>query len=248
MKLLAIDTSTARQSVALLEDVRVLGCSELEAGGDHAKKLIPTIHQLLQDCHVTMANLEGLAVAIGPGSFTGLRVGLATMLGLRAVSNLPLATVPTLEAMVWSFPTAKKPLCPMIQGRMGEVYWGLYRWKDGQVVQLSPDQVGPYQDVKGSITESTMCFGEGWSVYREGLLESLGEQACEVPVTALAPSAVNVGLAGMARLDAGEVAPLGVGPSYVQRTNAEIVWEQGGTIPRKPLQRSRKKVTPSPTE
>ena len=248
MKLLAIDTSTSRQSVALLEGKRVIGCSEIEARGEHTKKIIPAIHELLEERHETLADLEGLAVAIGPGSFTGLRVGLATMLGLRSVSQLPLAAVPTLEAMVWSLPTAKKPLCPMINGRTGEVYWGLYQWKEGVVVQLSPDRVGPFQDVIGSITESTVCFGEGWAAYRDSLLETLHGHVCEVPDADLAPAAVNVGLAGIARLTAGDVASVGVAPRYVQRAEAEILWEQRGAIPKKTIQRFRKKSIPQSTK
>lgn len=248
MKLLAIDTSTSRQSVALLEGKCIIGCSEMEAGGEHTKKIIPTIHQLLEEGHETLADLQGLAVAIGPGSFTGLRVGLATMLGLRSVSQLPLAAVPTLEAMAWSLPTATKPLCPMIKGRTGEVYWGLYQWKEGRVIQLSPERVGPYWDVIGSITESTMCFGEGWVACRDSLIESLQEYVCEVPDTDLAPAAVNVGLAGMARLAAGDVASVGVAPRYVQRAEAEILWEQRGAIPKKTIQRSRKKRVPQSTQ
>lgn len=112
MKILAVETATAWQSVALLDDERVLGTHDQEAGGAHGSLLLPAIDQLLTKSQVRLSELDGLCCSAGPGSFTGIRVGLATCLGLRASSGLPLALVPTLEAMARSIQGSLVPSVP----------------------------------------------------------------------------------------------------------------------------------------
>src|SRR2546426_7623966 len=117
MKILAVETATSRQSVAVLDGPRVLARSDEEAAGSQARLLIPTIDRLLKTSGLTLSSLEGLAVSIRPGSFTGLRGGLATMLGLRATTGLPLAAGPALEAVGRDVPRGDLPPCPLLQGR-----------------------------------------------------------------------------------------------------------------------------------
>ena len=102
MKLLAVETATTRLSVALLDGKQAVARVDKEAEGQHAKHLIPAIDHVLRASGLTLPELQGLAVSIGPGSFTGLRVGLATVMGFRMVTGLPLAVVPTLEALAWN--------------------------------------------------------------------------------------------------------------------------------------------------
>src|SRR5207244_11681605 len=113
VKVLAGETPTRGHRVAVLDGRRVVARADRDAEGAHAKWLVPTIDRVLASGGVTLADLKGLAVSIGPGSFTGLRVGLATMMGLRLVTGLPLAAVPTLEAMAWTLRSADRPLCPI---------------------------------------------------------------------------------------------------------------------------------------
>ncbi len=226
MKILALDTSTSSYTVALMEGTQALTCLEADCREEPSKNIISTIHQVLQDRQVALSDLDGLAVAIGPGSFTGLRVGLATMLGLRTVLQKPLATVSSLEAMVWGYSLETTPLCPMIKGRPGEVYWGVYQWKEGRVLNLVNERAGSFRDAVDSLTQRTLCFGGGWEACRDSLVESLPDHICEVSKSSKSPLAINVGLAGLARLTVGEVAPVGVAPRYVQRAEAEVMWEK----------------------
>lgn len=128
MKILAVETATAWQSVALLEDDHVLAMHDQEAGGAHGSLLLPTIDRLLAKSKVRLSELDGLCCSAGPGSFTGIRIGLATCLGLRAASGVPLALVPTLEAMVRNVQGEACLLCPVLESRRDEVYWALFRW------------------------------------------------------------------------------------------------------------------------
>lgn len=226
MKLLAVETATGCQSVAVLDGTAVLARSDEDVQGAHARWLIPTIDRVLTSSGLTLASLEGLAVSIGPGSFTGLRVGLATMMGIRMVTGIPLAAVPTLEAMAWNLRDPDQILCPILKARAGEVYWAQYRWTSaGALTMIMEEQVGPLERAARSMEGPTLVFGEGWQLYGDELCRLLGLREGdlrEAPREAMAASAVSVGLAGLARLARGEVAGQGLSPRYVQRAEAEL--------------------------
>lgn len=229
MKLLAVETATFRQSVALLEDTQVLASSDEDTAGAHAKWLVPTIDRLLRSVDLSLADLNGLAVSIGPGSFTGLRVGLATMLGFRLVTGLPLAAVPTLEGLAWNLRGETDPLCPMLKARAGEVYWGLYQWTSaGNLQPRTEDRVGSLESLATAIQGPTLVVGEGWVLNRPELRRLLGPRMRDIREAApeaMGASAVSVGLAGLDLLKRGMVAGPGLAPRYVQRTEAEIRWQ-----------------------
>lgn len=232
MKVLSVETATSWQSVALLEDGRVLARHDQDAAGAQAQLLLPAIDRLLQQTGIGLATLDGLACSIGPGSFTGIRVGLATCLGLRAATDLPLVLVPTLEAMAWNLRDAILPICPVLMSRKGEVYWAIFRWADGQLERILSEHVGSPHALAQSLVAETMVFGDGWSAMeteiRAGLAPSV--TVIEGPGSAAKPSAVSVGLIGIEKLRRGEVAGLQVTPLYVQRAEAELKYEQSGGL------------------
>lgn len=234
MKILAVETATAWQSVAVVEGDLVLARSDEDAAGSHARRLVPAIDRVLASSGMALSDMNGLAVSIGPGSFTGLRVGLATMTGFRAVTGLPLATVPTLEAMAWNLRGSQLPLLPVLRARSGEVYWAQYRWlPDGSLKQVREEQAGTLEALARSVQTPVLIFGEGWSLHRKELGRLLGSRLAEVeeaPPEHTRPSAVSVGRAGAERLRRGEVAGPGLSPRYVQRAEAEVVWERRGAV------------------
>jgi tRNA threonylcarbamoyladenosine biosynthesis protein TsaB len=234
MKVLAIETATSRQSVAILEDRSILARSDEDAQGAHARLLIPTIDRLLSSCGLSLSGLDGLAVSIGPGSFTGLRVGLATAMGIRLATELPLAAVPTLEAMAWNHQDSPHPLCPVLKARTGEVYWAVYQWTaTGRLNRVMEERVGSLQTMAQSLQGTIVMLGEGWSLHQDALRKLLVVRGCEVvevPEEALAASAVSVGLAGLERLAQGKIEGSGLSPMYVQRAEAEVAWDRQHTV------------------
>jgi tRNA threonylcarbamoyladenosine biosynthesis protein TsaB len=246
-KILAVETATSWQSVAIVEEDGVVAQEEHHAGGGHGLTLLPTIDRMLKRTGLSLTDLDGLACSIGPGSFTGIRVGLATCLGLRTATGLPLTVIPTLEAM--AFMAQKRAstaslLCPMLTGRSGELYWALFRrGAEGELERVVSERVGPPEAVGASLDTDTMAFGEGWSTMEAriraqvapSVLFHLAPQGCE------RPSAVAVGFLGLRKLRAGEVAGGSVVPLYVQRAEAEIVYEQSGGI--SPAVRRQERVT-----
>ncbi|MDH4152233.1 MAG: tRNA (adenosine(37)-N6)-threonylcarbamoyltransferase complex dimerization subunit type 1 TsaB [Nitrospira sp.] len=232
MKILAVETATTWQSVAILDESRVLAQHEQEAGGAHGALLLPTIDRLLMRARVPLHELSGLICSAGPGSFTGIRVGLATCLGLRAATGRPLVLVPTLEAMASNMDTTIQ-ICSLLPSRRGEVYWALFRRsEDGRVERVLDEQVGTEQAFVQSLHEPTVVVGAGWVTMASETRDLLSQSGIVTvgPEQLFTPSAVSVARIGMARLQRGEVAGEAVAPLYVQRAEAEIQYERSGGL------------------
>jgi len=241
MKILAVETATARQSVAILENDTIVARRDQDAEGAHGTLLLPAIDGLLAQCGWPLRHLDGLACSIGPGSFTGIRVGMATCLGLRAATGLPLVLVPTLEAMAWSVRATSLPMCPVLTSRRGEVYWALFRWTEtGRLGRVLGEQVGAPSRLAHSLTEETLIFGSGWMAMEAEIRAALSVTVTVGPESATIPSAVQVAQIGLNRLRQGEVAGDVVTPLYVQRAEAEVQYDQFGGI--SPVVRRQKRV------
>ena len=243
---LAIETATAWQSVALLQGERVLALSEQDAAGSHARSLMGAIDGILRQTGLGLKDLQGLALSIGPGSFTGLRVGLATMLGFRAVLETPIVPVPTLEAMAWNLRGMPGLLVPVLKSRHNEVYWAAYEWLPVLVRHTRiAEQVGSPSSVAQALqgTETGTLFGDGWQAYGQQIrqaIESLGGKIREVTPEQQRPSAVSVALAARQRIASGQLPEGNIVPLYVQRTEAEVQFDaqQGVSA----LERRRERV------
>ncbi|MBM4126034.1 MAG: tRNA (adenosine(37)-N6)-threonylcarbamoyltransferase complex dimerization subunit type 1 TsaB [Nitrospira sp.] len=243
MKILGIETATSWQSVALLDGNRILGRQDQDASGAHGTLLLPAIDRLLKDAQLRLRDLDGLACSAGPGSFTGIRVGLATCLGLRAATGIPLMLIPTLEALAWDVTASGLPLCPIVTSRKGEVYWAVFRRTgDHQLHRMLSECVGSPAGLARSLTEDTLVFGDGWSA-----MESEIRAALSVSVTVIAgppevkPSAVAVAVLGAQRFRRGEVTGDRVEPLYVQRAEAELQYARSGGV--SPVRRRQERVT-----
>ncbi len=233
MKVLAVETATSWQSVAILDESHILARHDQDAAGSHAKLLLPTIDRLFRETGLGLTQLDGLVLSIGPGSFTGLRVGLATLLGFRTISRLPLAVVPTLEGLAWNLRGVSTRLCPILNSRRGELYWAQFRWiGEDRLERVMPEQVGTPAMLGSSLTGSALVFGEGWTVEASAIRAAMPSSAtiADAPDYAMKPSAVSIGLAGIERLRRGERAGTGISPMYVQRPAAELKYEESGGL------------------
>lgn len=225
MKILAVETATRCQSVAIVDEQQVLAEGRHPDCASHASVLVPTIDHLLQSTNLSLGQLDGLAVSIGPGSFTGLRVGLSTMLGFRLATQLPLVTVSTLEAMAWNLKGEKRVICPTLKASRGEVYWALFRWDGDRPVRISEDRHGALSQLIDSIEKETILCGSGW-LHSEGKLKELLGNRCIIgPEEAMQPTAVNVAFSSLFSFRAKQYAGRQLSPRYVQRAEAEVQWE-----------------------
>jgi len=216
VRLLAVETSTLAGGVALLDGDRVLGEYLLDVRLTYSERLMPAIDRLLGDARWTVASLEGLAVAVGPGSFTGLRIGLSAVKGLGWALGLGVAAVPTLDALAATLPFAVHPVCPVLHARRNEVYCSLYRWdgaamhREWEYLALSPDELA------ARLTEPTILLGDGAP-------NVPSRHARLAPPHRRTPSAAAVGALGLRRFQAGQVvSAIELSPLYLRPSEAEL--------------------------
>lgn len=216
MRLLAVETSTLAGGVALLEGERVIGEYLLDVRVTHSERLMPAIDRLLTDAGWTATALDGLAVAVGPGSFTGLRIGLSAVKGLAWALGIAVAAVPTLDAMAASMPFAALPVCPVLDARKGEVYCSLYRW-DGAAMRREWDYLALAREALAArLSEPTVLVGDG--------AEAVASRHVRLaPPHRRMPSAAAVGVLGLTRFRAGEVvSATELAPIYLRPSAAEL--------------------------
>src|SRR6266852_4826719 len=126
MKVLALESATLSGGAALVDGERLLGEVTLDVAVTHSERLMAAVDRLVSECGLSPHELDGLAVSIGPGSFTGLRVGIATVKGLGLALDLPIAAVPTLRALADPLPSADAPACLVLNSRKGSAQLSRY--------------------------------------------------------------------------------------------------------------------------
>jgi tRNA threonylcarbamoyladenosine biosynthesis protein TsaB len=223
MTVLGIETATPVCGVALGREDAVLVERSLNVGTHHAERLLPMIRDALGEAGMGLRDLDGIAVSIGPGSFTGLRIGLSTAKSLCWSAGLPLVAVSTLEAMAAQFPHAGCPVCPALDARKKEVYAALYDTSSGCARTLmAPAAVSPVPFVS-SLAGPTLFVGDGARLYRREVVAALGERARFAPPPLDRPSAASVAALGLSRLGRGETEDLArVEPVYLRKSEAEL--------------------------
>ena len=140
--ILAIETATSVCGVALIENKRIVGSRSTVEKNVHSEKLLPMVDELLAATGATLGGLKAIAVSIGPGSFTGLRIGLSTAKGMAMALNLPIIPVSTLDALAQHITDAgtlssASTICPLIDARRDEAFYAFYRVAEGRVFRIS---------------------------------------------------------------------------------------------------------------
>ena len=192
--LLAIDTATRVMSLALHDGYTLLAEKSWRAGNRHTTQLAPAIQRLLYQCEVTTGDLTALGVSIGPGSYTGLRIGVALAKGLAAVNHLPLVGITTLETLAAGQPhyQSRYGLITIVQAGRGRIVVQTYRWNRGEWVGRGEPTIMTWDQLFASIDGPAYITGEVDGVGQAALKTAQEES---VPVT-LAPAAHRLRRAG----------------------------------------------------
>lgn len=179
MKLLVMDTSNWPLGVAVIDQGVVLGEINSYISKNHSLRLMPAIEQLLQELQIKPGELQGIGVAQGPGSYTGVRIGVTTAKTLAWTLQIPLAGVSSLQVIAQNRPSESGLIIPLVDARRGQVYRGIYRWDEERELAL-PQQADRLQlitdlieEYRGS-EEPLLFIGEGVSHHREVLEQGLG--------------------------------------------------------------------------
>lgn len=210
MKLLAIDSSGLVATVALLDGDILVGEYTIHNKKTHSQTLLPMIDAMLQMAEISIDEIEGIAVAEGPGSFTGLRIGASTAKGLAQGIHVPVVAVSTLEALAYNLAGADALVCPMMDARRNQAYYGIYDVRGRTPVAVEPQAAAPIEEVVEKINalgRPVIFIGDGVPVFREYL---------DKTVTV----AYDYGADSVRYQRASSVASLG-----------RIYWEQGKAVP-----------------
>ena len=217
--LLAIETATPHASVALLSGETVVGEVVLPGARQVSETLLPAVLSLTGGRAAAR-----VAVSAGPGSFTGLRVGMAAAKGLCFGWAVPLVSVPTLHALAMRFPLEGKTICPVLDAKKKEVYAGLFRWEGGECVRLCPDMAIAPEALPGRLPAGDVLFcGDGAAPFGPLLRERLGGRAFFPAPGDEFPRASSVGrLAALLARAGAETACRTAVPAYIRASEAEM--------------------------
>lgn len=221
--ILALETATGCGSVALTRDDRLLAEVTLKPERVHSRRLLGTISWLMEAVDVGWRDLTGIGISLGPGSFTGLRIGLAAAKGLAMAAGLPLLGVSSLDALSLACMGFAGQLCPVLDARRQEVYTACYESSSSGAYprRCSPDRAVRPEELTASIDRPTLVAGPAVRVYEELFLENPHVEL--LPASLAHPRALYVGLLARQRfLDQDILDPELAVPEYVRPSEAEI--------------------------
>ncbi|MCH1981966.1 tRNA (adenosine(37)-N6)-threonylcarbamoyltransferase complex dimerization subunit type 1 TsaB [Ruminococcus sp. OA3] len=193
MKILALDSSGLVASVALVEDEVLLAEYTVNYKKTHSQTLLPMLDTIGAMIDLDLSTVDAIAIAAGPGSFTGLRIGSATAKGLGLALGKPIIGVPTVDALAYNLYDCEKIICPMMDARRNQVYTGFYTFREHQLKVLREQTAAAVTDVAAWLNEmgrEVIFLGDGVPVYRD-----LIQRKMRVPYS-FAPAHVNKQRAG----------------------------------------------------
>lgn len=226
MLTLAIDTATKVCTVALCRDQEILAEYSINMGMTHSEGLLPQLDQLLERTGIQKGAVDLLAVSMGPGSFTGLRIGLATAEAIAYSWQCCLHGVDTLKALAYNIQLEGRVLSPVLDAQKGNFYQAIYEWRAGELVELAPVAVVSAQQVLERLAlqgKPALLLGECSKLVQAGLPEWVST----APAALRMPKASSVALAAAAEFDAeADKKIFGLEPYYIRRSEAEELWEK----------------------
>ena len=230
MRILAVDTSSHACSVALAEDGFLKYEYTADHGKTHAVRLSGMIDAVFADTGIKAVDVDVFAVTAGPGSFTGLRIGISTVKGLAFAADRPVVSVSTLDVLANQCPGVDMPICPFIDARKKEVYAALYRQhRDGRFEILVPPAASRPVDFlseigrSGFAAETGMYFlGSGTALYADLIARQFGDSAVLAPRECSLIRASTLARMAFERYhESGGITPHALVPCYIRRSDAE---------------------------
>lgn len=229
MLIAGIETATQVCSVALWDGDRraLLAESSLARGNTHSERLMPLLDNLLVQAGVAKREIGAIAVSIGPGSFTGLRIGLAAAKAMAYAWGVPVTGVSTLAALALNVPVPGVLLCPLLDAQKGNAYHACYRWEAGRLQVMQAPAVVAVTDLWVRFSEPgspVLLLGEA---AKYPIPESIRHRVTLAPEPVRLPRAALVAALGMEQLHENKADDVfGLSPAYIRRSEAEELWEK----------------------
>ena len=231
MRILAIDTSGQNCSVAIIDEEKVICDFNLSIGTTHSETLLPMIDEVCKTSRIDLSEVDVLACGIGPGSFTGLRIGLATIKGFALAQNKNVIGVPTLDALAYNIANFDGIICSVLDARNNNVYAGIYKYENDKVVlkdDYITENLDTLIDILKSKNEKVMFVGEGAVSFKQQFKDALNEKAKFAPIhlnNQLSSSVAKAALDRALENDFDDADTLN--PMYLKKSQAERTFEEG---------------------
>jgi tRNA threonylcarbamoyladenosine biosynthesis protein TsaB len=224
MKILAVETSAVAASCCICEDGKLVAQSFQNNGLTHSRTLMPMIVGMLENTGLTVNDMDALAVAVGPGSFTGLRIGVSAVKGLAWAAEKPVCAVSTLEGMAWNLGLENGAICCAMDARRKQVYNALFRVEHGQVIRETEDRAIALEELfqnESLRTTPYVVVGDGAKLcYEYGLAQ--GAPLTLAPAHLVQQSAWGVAQVALGQLARGEAKNAqDLAPNYLRLSQAE---------------------------
>ena len=229
MLILGIETATPQVSVALGGHEGVIGLLELARGRRHAETLAPAIEFLAMQTDIRLDEIGVVAVDVGPGLFTGMRVGLATAKALAQALRVPMIGLSSLDLLAFPHRRSERVVVPVVDARKGEIFYAMYRQVPGGLQQVAPPQVATVDDLVADLlarSQETLCVGDGALRYRAEICDGF---RCEFADEAFPSAGPLVQLAHAKALREEWSQPADIHPLYLRPPDAVINWSTRAT-------------------
>lgn len=224
MKTLALDTSTPTASIAVTDGAKVLAELSADTGRKRGERLVDAGREILSILELDPSDIEAYAVGVGPGSFTGLRTGLALVKGLHLANPRPAVGVSSLHALAMSGAGFGGTVLPVIEAHKGEVFTAAFRPDASMGLErVSEEMAVAPAELAGLAEGRVLVLGDGLEKHSETVGQALGNRAVIAPPALWSPRAAWIGVLAAARLEKGEADDLdSMVPTYIRHSDAEL--------------------------
>lgn len=223
MKVLAIDTATACGVIGLNEDGRPVAEVSLISQETHSARLLPSIEWLLKTADWKMTDIDGFGVTLGPGSFTGLRVGLSTIKGFAWALRKPVAGLNSLCVLASQYRDERFSIVPMLDARKERVYGAAFRWRGNALETAVPPCDVPAGELISQIQEAVVCFGGGARKYKSAIESMRRNDVTFAPLEFDHPRGATISRLAFEALSKGETLDIySAEPIYMRMSEAEL--------------------------
>ena len=230
MKILALDASSGVASAALVCDDVLVGEYTINHKKTHSQTLMPMISSLLEACEVKISEVDAFAVSVGPGSFTGLRIGIATAKGLAHACQKPIVGVSTLEAMAYNLPYCADLTVPILDARRDQVYGAVYEWQNDELCTICPPcavSIDEILDIVKREGKKAVFIGDGILRFKEQIQGALDSMCTFAFANSNMQRASSVAVLAKQKIKAGEaVSCEKICPVYLRKSQAEREYDE----------------------
>ena len=224
MKILTLESSSLSASVCVTDDTKLLAQSFQNCGLTHSATLLPMIDHVMTSSQLTMDDIDAIAVTVGPGSFTGIRIGVATAKGIADGKNLPCIAVSSLAGAAWNVSLTDRLICPVMDARRNQLYNALFTFTDGKLVRLTPDRLISQDDLKKELIsseKSVLLVGDGAQMCYNNFIGTGELDVIPAPPGLIFPSAHGVAMEAHRLAQEGQMMPAAqLVPSYLRQPQA----------------------------